>query len=68
MSDVPIWFTILAVLFLIYYIFRSVIWNFIDSVLSVFTGKMSCLGCLFSIVFGLLLAGLLIWYIIDDIF
>ena len=64
----PLWFVVLGTIVLVLCLFKNILFGFISDIWAVLRGKMSCLGCLFTTVFMIFAAGLVIWCLITDLF
>lgn len=67
--DAPLWFVILgAIAFVIYILYRMFIGNPLFASIGFLKGKLSGCGCIVSIILGIFLGGLMIWYVLSDLF
>lgn len=68
-AEAPLWFVILGCIFLVSYILYGVfIKGPLLDIRDMIKGEKSGCGCLFGILSGIVFGGLLIWYIISELF
>ena len=66
--EVPTWFIVLVVIFLVLYLLGKIIGIPIKELFLLITGGQGGCGCLVKSVIGILLCILLIWNIISELF
>lgn len=66
--EVPTWFIVLGVIFLVIYLLGRIIGIPIKELFLLLTGGQGGCGCLIKSVIGILLCILLVWYIVSELF
>ena len=66
--EVPTWFIVLGVIFLVLYLLGRIIGIPIKELFLLLTGGQGGCGCLVKSVIGILLCILLVWYIVFELF
>lgn len=65
----PAWFIVLgAIALVLYLLFRIFISNPFSNIMELLKGRKSGCGCLLGIVCGIIVCGIVIWYIISEVF